>query len=214
MESNSKIKYIFAIVGALFIFGSIYSAFSTYKFLNSADIGFGEVIDLVESRSDDSTTYAPVVSFQTYNGHVYQFQSRVSSNPPAYSIGERVDVLYLESDPQDARINSFSSLWAVSLIFGVLGFIFFSVGTGILFFGLLKKQSNAKLIATGEKIITEYKGIEINERLSVNGRNPYNIITEWLDPESSKFTYLKAKTYGLTPQVILMSIILRFTLTS
>jgi hypothetical protein len=54
------------------------------------------------------------------------------SLPPAYHVGETVNVLYLESDPYDARIESFTSLWLLPMIFGGIGAIFPAVGAGLI----------------------------------------------------------------------------------
>jgi hypothetical protein len=48
-------------------------------------------------------------------------------------VGETVNVLYLESDPHDAKIDSFTSLWFLPMVFGGTGAIFLAVGVGMMF---------------------------------------------------------------------------------
>jgi hypothetical protein len=79
----------------------------------------GTVVDLVMIESDRSSSsgginirattnsYAPVVRFTAENGHAYQFTSSSSTYPPAYDVGETVGILYDESIPHEASINSF-----------------------------------------------------------------------------------------------------------
>jgi Protein of unknown function (DUF3592) len=79
------------------------------------------------SRVTTSYSYQPVVQFQ-HGGQRIQFADSVASNPPAYHVGDAVNVLYLESDPYKAGIDSFTSLWFLPLLFGGLGAIFLAVG--------------------------------------------------------------------------------------
>ena len=44
-----------------------------------------------------------------------------------------MNVLYLESDPHDAKIDSFTSLWFLPMVFGGTGAIFLAVGVGMMF---------------------------------------------------------------------------------
>jgi hypothetical protein len=57
----------------------------------------------------------------------------VATSPPAYHVSETVNVLYLESDPCDAKIESFMSLWFPPMFFGGMGTIFLAVGGGMIF---------------------------------------------------------------------------------
>ena len=50
--------------------------------------------------------------------------SDVSVRSSAFTPGERVRVLYLGSDPENARIDAFSPLWLSSLIPGIVGAVF------------------------------------------------------------------------------------------
>lgn len=55
-------------------------------------------------REDDggSSTFKPVVKFAAPGGEQITFTSSYSSRPPAYDVGETVDVLFV---PGDARIK-------------------------------------------------------------------------------------------------------------
>jgi hypothetical protein len=65
----------------------------------------------------------PVVEFTSADGTQRKFEDSTGSKPPAYEVGERVEVLYRADSPEDAKINSFSSLWLLPLIFGGLGLL-------------------------------------------------------------------------------------------
>jgi hypothetical protein len=113
------------------------------SFTQCSERVIGKVVDFHEKRSDQRFTYAPVVLFETTNKNVIEFISSTSSNPPSYQVGEFVDVLYLPSNPHNAKIDSFFSLWGSSLIFFVLGSIFLSVGGTVIFFSRKKGKESA-----------------------------------------------------------------------
>jgi len=56
----------------------------------------GTVTELIRVESSDSITYKPVIEFNNQNGSLIEFTSSSSSNPPSYSRGETVEVLYEE----------------------------------------------------------------------------------------------------------------------
>ncbi|MEO1171377.1 MAG: DUF3592 domain-containing protein [Myxococcota bacterium] len=69
------------------------------------------------------------------NDEPFVAEGSVSSKPPAYSVGEQVEVLYLPDDPSDARIDSFLENWFVTTLLGILGTVFTAAGFGVFFLG-------------------------------------------------------------------------------
>jgi len=168
----------------LFFAYSMYSG--TQEFLKTAETAQGTVVDLVESRSSDSVTYAPRVEFTTKNNETIYFQSSSSSNPPSYSRGETVEVLYDAKTPEDAKINGFFSLWIGAIIVGVLGLVFFLIGASIIFFGVSKNKMIKQLKASGTPILADIKSVNLNSSLEVNGKNPYRITAQWLNSTTNE----------------------------
>jgi hypothetical protein len=62
------------------------------------------------TRAGGVSTYAPSITY-IVNGQTYTHHSSTSSFPPAYKVGENVALLYKKGDPNDARIDSWSSQW-------------------------------------------------------------------------------------------------------
>jgi hypothetical protein len=56
----------------------------------------------------------------------------MGSSSEAGRIGDTVAVRYRSDQPHMAEIDSFMSLWGLTLLFGVLGVVFLFVGLGIL----------------------------------------------------------------------------------
>ena len=105
---------------------------NTTEFLNRASLTQGTVVELQRVQSNNTTTYKPVVSFRTETGAQIRFTSSFASNPSAYHQGEKVSVVYLESEPEKAKISTFYSLWAGASILAIVGSIFLLLAGAIL----------------------------------------------------------------------------------
>jgi len=186
MKTISVVKYVFTVVGLGMLVGSFLLYSNTQAFLQSALTASGEVVELVRSRSGDSTTYKPVVEFKTKTGMLIEFTSSSGSNPASYSEGDIVEVLYQDSSPEKAKINSFFSLWGGTTILSVLGSVFFIVGFSIISFGKIKANKIEYLKMNGISVIAKYQSVEINQSLEVNGKNPYKICAQWTNPTTSE----------------------------
>ena len=75
MKTLAIKKYLFTLIGAALLA----SAFSLYNgttsFLKEAVSTEGTVVKLTPSRSNNSTTYAPVLQFTQMNGRLIEFTS-------------------------------------------------------------------------------------------------------------------------------------------
>jgi hypothetical protein len=83
----------------------------------------GTVIELKEDSSgaNSHTVYYPIIRFADKAGQEHTLYSTSGSFPPAYEVGERVSVLYDPANPKEAKVNSFTGLWLLPLILGILG---------------------------------------------------------------------------------------------
>lgn len=61
----------------------------------------------------------PEVTYVDSQGVSHVVEGAVSSRPPAYDIGERVDVLYDPEDPSDAQIDSFLERYFATTILSI-----------------------------------------------------------------------------------------------
>lgn len=94
----------------------------------------GTVVRLEESRSNNSTSYYPVVRFENNLGHSVEFKDRAGSSPPLYRSGEKVQVLYLEDNPKgSAAIDKGIFNWGIPL-----ALLLFGTLLGIVSLGLFK----------------------------------------------------------------------------
>ena len=138
MKTLTILKYLFAVLGVGMLIGAGVSVVHTRAFLAHATRTQGTVVALqprhskmTSTNTHDSVTFVPLVRF-SHAGQVSDFTGTTSSNPPRYHIGETVPVLYVETDPFGARIDSFFSVWGAAMILGILGAVFLLIGGGMI----------------------------------------------------------------------------------
>ncbi|TBU85601.1 DUF3592 domain-containing protein [Phytopseudomonas dryadis] len=141
----------------------------------------------------------PTVSFVTQDGTLGEYHSNTCSHPPAFAIGERVALYYDPQDPQRAHIDSFGQNWAGSLIVGGIGLVFLLIGLAIVLPPLFGKRRSVQLLATGTPVQAEVVDVELNETLTINGRNPYRIVAQWLNPQTNKLHVFRSANLWFDP---------------
>jgi hypothetical protein len=82
---------------------------------------------------------APVVQYQV-GDQTYHIRGNVSSSGPAYTVGDKVYVLYPADKPADGRIDSFAENWLAPLALGGGGLLFTLVGFGMLLSRVLSAE--------------------------------------------------------------------------
>lgn len=181
----SKLRNVLLLTGVSLLCGSIYLFITTQHFLKVAELTTGTVVELAVSRSSDgSSTYWPVVQFQTQNGQLIEFISSSGSNPPAHDLGDVIEVLYPNDEPTEAKINSYLDLWLMFIIVTALGSLFFAFGLGMLYFGGRVRRRAEYLKRNGVEIQAKFLSVEVNKMFVMNGIHPYQICVEWSDPKS------------------------------
>ena len=188
MKKLRILIYVFLGVGALMLLVALLLWNNTRRFIANADTAQGRVIELIEVRDKDdgSISYKPVVTYEAANGKSITFTASFSSKPAPYDVGESVEVLYAPGDPQEARIRGFSSLWLGPTILGGLGTVFAGIGGGMLLARRMGERKKKYLMAYGNAIQTDFQGVERNTASKSIGKNPWRIISQWLDPVSNK----------------------------
>jgi hypothetical protein len=133
----SVCKFVILPLGVLMLLGAAYLYFDTRAWLGRSVEAQGSVIEMVQIRDREtgSLTFAPLVRFQTADGKTVEFQSTFQSNPPAYTTGQTVTVLYDPSRPNSAAIASLFSIWGPTIILSAVGAVFLAFGIGVLVVG-------------------------------------------------------------------------------
>jgi hypothetical protein len=171
------VSYLFLLIGIGLLVGAGYVYSNTSKFVTGARKAQGTVVAL---RSG-----APEVKFRAHDGREVQFTSSVSSKPPSYSVGDAVEVLYRQEQPEDAEINALMTLWLGVMVLGGLGSVFSLVGAGLVF-AWGRKAADPGLKLTGLSIQTDFQSVERDTTYSENGRHPFQIVTQWKNPSTGE----------------------------
>lgn len=190
---------IFLVIGLGLLAGSYFIFRHTRHFLQTAVPARGVVVENVYKESNTITqgqgrllprgpswSYYPHIRFRTTEGHEIDFVSSAGSTPPSYSVNEPVTVFYDPRQPYKAVLNSSGSLWGASIVLFVLGVAFTAPGIGFFVWRGASDRKNAWLHRNGRRIQAEITGVKRDTALTVNGKNPYRILCEWLDPESNE----------------------------
>jgi hypothetical protein len=202
MKALNLISGVFSTVGVGMLVGSFFAFADTRSFISRAAETEGRVIALDRSRSgsgSSSTTYRPVVEFTSGTGKRIEFTSNVGSNPPSHRVGDSVKVLYNPADPDSARIKSFFQLWFVFIIFFVLGLIFAAIGLTMILVRARGGKRAEWLRGHGRRLQTAVKGVELNRSFTVNGRSPYQIISQSPDPASNTVRVFQSENIWFDP---------------
>ena len=192
-------KYLLPLIGICLLTVSFFFQQKTRSFLAQAVKADGVVIDLASSHSSHGTTYAPVVRFVSQDGTPIQFTSSSSTNPPSYRRGQKVQVVYNQTNPYEAKINSFMSLWGLPSIVGGIGALLLAISAAISLASTLGKRADDYLRRNGTPIQTDFQSVSLNTNLQVNGRSPFHIYTQWKDSDTSEVHVFHSKNIWYDP---------------
>jgi hypothetical protein len=183
---------IFLLAGLGLLAGSFFAIQHTRGFLATAVPADGVVVENVLSSNSNSNgrgsswSYFPRVHFRSAEGRDVDFVSNSGSNPPSYAINQPVPVLYDPQNPNHASINSFGQLWVLPMILGILG-VGFTVPRAVLaIWQRASDKKNAWLLENGRRIMAEITSVGLNTSVQMNGRSPYRINCQWLDPSRNE----------------------------
>jgi hypothetical protein len=100
-----------------FCLWGVYAGYTSWQLQTNGETTTGTVVDLNESSDPEGSccTYSPVIEF-TVNGKPYIFTGDNATNPPAYQVGEEVEILYDPANPDTAQINKWTERWLMPII--------------------------------------------------------------------------------------------------
>ncbi|HEU5123788.1 MAG TPA: DUF3592 domain-containing protein [Verrucomicrobiae bacterium] len=127
-------KWITAFGVAMVMVGLVWGV-RTWRFTSIAQRTTGTVIGLLEMNSKDSAdkTFAPEFQFQDSSGLFHTNFSNLYAYPPRYKVGETVEILYRNDNPEKAQINRVGELWFTAIFVGGFGAMLTTVGLVTLF---------------------------------------------------------------------------------
>ena len=136
----SLVGVIFFLIGLGVSVSGIFSVFKIRRQVKNSVKAVGTVTGFGKRMGKSGYIYCPQVAFTDSTGKKIEFESEIGTQPPAYTLGQRVQIIYQKDFPQKAEIDSITNLWfvpgcmlAFALLFSVLGLVLFILGIFIQF---------------------------------------------------------------------------------
>ncbi|WP_300001414.1 DUF3592 domain-containing protein [uncultured Cedecea sp.] len=189
------------VIGLLLLCLASYFAYTNYAFQQEALHAEGKITDLRYSRSDSSSSpvWYPEVTFIDDAGKTVIFKSSVGSSSYRKSLGENVDVIYRKNaSVTTAQINSVTSFYFDTIFSAIFGAVFLFIGA--IGYALSNKAGRyRKLLREGKPLETKIVNVELNTAISVNGRSPWRIVSQWLDPQTHQIYVFSSENFNYDP---------------
>lgn len=184
------IAAIFLVVGLVLMGGGIW-AWSAHNRISSDGLRTqATVIDLEYRRdaSQDGGGWAAVFEYQDRDGKTHIHRPNSTSNPPAYSHGETVDIFYLPDAPEQAMVDDFMGRWLLTTILSGMGAVFILLGGSMLALHLRGKHTQARLQKEGVEVLAKFTRCDPDPGIVVQGRTPWRVSAQAQDLESGKYS--------------------------
>lgn len=145
MKTRVQNKYSLTVVVLIFLVAASFLAVSIAILLNGINLkkngvpAAGTVIELKRQRSGRSVSYKPVIEFTAEGGVKHTSLLNVASNPPRFSKGEKVTIIYSKDNPDNIIIDSVSDIYIIPIIFDAAGVLFIFTGVA-----LIRKRQQVK----------------------------------------------------------------------
>ena len=114
---------------------AIYLGIRVRKRLANAIHAEGKIIRFLEqSEGRGRVSKAPVIRFATSDGSSHVVNSSVFSYPPAFELGDKIQVVYPPGKPHEAEYVGLFAQWGVVMIVGGMAIVLGFLGASFRFF--------------------------------------------------------------------------------
>jgi hypothetical protein len=131
------IGLLFILIGIAVVISGIFAMLKVRRQLAGSAKATGKVVGFGRIQGKSGYLYCPQVEFQIPNGQTIKFQSETGSQPPAYNVGQQVEIVYQTANPNKAEIDSMMALWFAPGCMSLMGLLFMFVGFVLFAFGVL-----------------------------------------------------------------------------
>ncbi|MEW6443233.1 MAG: DUF3592 domain-containing protein [bacterium] len=194
---------IFGAAGLVLLASAAVTYNSTRGFVAASALATGTVVDLVLDSGGSGSVYFPVIRFAAANGEPVEFRSDFGSNPPSFGKGEQVQVRYDPAHPSHASVDSFSSLWFLTILFSGMGSVFACAGAAMLLVPVVSARRERRILESGNVIATELQSVQLDRFYRKGSRHPYRIFSQWLDPGTGKMRVFRSKPLWFNPEALI-----------
>ncbi|WP_158618011.1 DUF3592 domain-containing protein [Chitinophaga lutea] len=103
------------IAGILLLVASCFTLNHSLTLLRSGEKAVGTVIMLEKSTDTDNESVTPIFRFTTRSNEEYTFGHIVSTDPPAWDIGEKGTIIYDPANPSQAKLLTYFSVFSETI---------------------------------------------------------------------------------------------------
>lgn len=97
------------------------------------------VIKLEPVRHTKGLSYRPILQYTDQTGRITTFQHKVGANPPAYKIGEKVEIIYNPNERREAKVISYWNLFLGIILLLIFASPCLIIGGGyLIYFSIIK----------------------------------------------------------------------------
>jgi len=200
---------IFAGVGAVLLAASVVMLDRDGRFADAAVAAEGTVSRLVrkvsrdDSRSSSGVTYTAVIVFADGAGRQHEFAEQVSSNPPRFSPGDKVRVLYDPAHPGNAVVDDFWGRKGLAVIFMGIAVPITVIGAALLAVDAARRRRRTRLLKHGLPIEADFVHVFRDTRISHNGEHPFRVVAQARDPASGAMRRFESEPVWVDPSASL-----------
>ncbi|OLP45512.1 hypothetical protein BJF95_10005 [Rhizobium oryziradicis] len=200
-KSIKLLGYVFAAAGVIMLLCGGAAFYYDGQFEQRALHAQGVVTDLTRKRDSDGDgdLFTAIVQFTDAKGQHQEMADRTSSNPPRFSRGDKVDVMYDPESPSSAVINDIWGRYLVALIFGFLGAIFTILGS---IFIIIMRSNDSKikwLQRFGTPVEADFLHVYLDESVKINGASPFRVVAQGADPATGALTRYESGKIWIDP---------------
>lgn len=178
--------YIFSFAGVAVLALGIFLTIKNIVFLSNATTTEGTIVGFSKTKINSKTIYSPVIRFTSMTGNQIECASSTSSSIPSYNVGEKIEILYNVKSPHEVKVNDFSSKWGAISILILIGTVFSILGIKNIISEKKKIKELNHLKKFGKEINTDFQQVIYNTSRSINGKHPYQIVSQWLETSTNK----------------------------
>jgi hypothetical protein len=142
---------LFCIPGPLGLLFAVNLTVHRAEFIHAAVRTDGTVIGMepVRTSRTGAGTAIPQFRFTANDGRLHIINSDISVPFATFKLGDRVDVLYLPSNSEIARIDAFSTLWQGPFVVWIWGAVWSTIPVFILVMCRRRRASGDLTLPTG-----------------------------------------------------------------
>src|SRR5437762_12318872 len=102
---------LFFVIGIAVLIGGVVSILKTRSRIINSSSAEGVVTGFSTEMGQGGHLHYPLVEFKIDSGQTIDFRSSVGTSRTGYVVGQPVKVLYAAGNPQEAEIDTMTSLW-------------------------------------------------------------------------------------------------------